>query len=620
MRKFLLLLLLFITLIQVNGQGIVAYPDTTICSSQPVWLHADIDGSYGTLTYEYASIPFAPEPVGGTVHNMTDDTHVGPLSIGFDFCFFGEVYDKFYIASNGWISFKLPNTSMDLNWTPNGPIPDASSDVPKAAIFAIWTDWDSGSCTNCIHHELVGVAPNRKLIISYTNIPLFLCTTFEGVFQIVLHETTNKIENHLTDVEVCAGWDLGIGTQGIINEDGTEAFTIAGRNATNWSASNESYAWLPSAITWYETVSGAFVGTGDSIEVAPTVTTSYTAEVLLCDGTTYTDEVIVTVATPYVVNVDIQNISCFGNTNAWIDVDVTGNTNPVTYTWSDGSVTDSIFNLGPGTYTITIQEEDGCAYFQDIVITEPTELLLDTVSTSDVICFGGNEGSVILNADGGVSPYLFSFDGVTYQTDSNFLTMEAGIYTFTVKDAYGCITTFDGVVISQPEPTLVEAGPNAVIEYGSSTPLNATTSVSPIVDILWSPAEGLSCTDCLQPIAAPTFNTTYYVVITDENGCLAIDSVTVWVDIDFNVPNAFTPNDDGLNDEFNIQTEMLISYYIAIYNRWGDLVFTSDDINDGWDGTLNGVLQEIGTYMYVIESVTTLNTPITKTGTLTLLR
>jgi gliding motility-associated-like protein len=96
--------------------------------------------------------------------------------------------------------------------------------------------------------------------------------------------------------------------------------------------------------------------------------------------------------------------------------------------------------------------------------------------------------------------------------------------------------------------------------------------------------------------------------------------VTVWVDIDFNVPNAFTPNDDGLNDEFNIQTEMLISYYIAIYNRWGDLVFTSDDINEGWNGTLNGVLQEIGTYMYVIESVTTMNTPITKTGTLTLLR
>ncbi len=246
--------------------------------------------------------------------------------------------------------------------------------------------------------------------------------------------------------------------------------------------------------------------------------------------------------------------------------------------------------------------------------------MLDTISTSDVICFGGDEGSVILNADGGVTPYLFSFDGVNFQTDSNFLTMEAGIYTFIVKDAYGCTTTFEGVVISQPEPTLVEAGPNTVIEYGSSTPLSATTSVSPIVNILWTPAEGLSCTDCLQPIAAPTFNTTYYVVITDENGCLAIDSVTVWVDIDFNVPNAFTPNDDGLNDEFNIQTEMLISYYIAIYNRWGDLVFTSDDINEGWNGTLNGVLQEIGTYMYVIESVTTMNTPITKTGTLTLLR
>lgn len=620
MRKLLLISLFFVALMHAKGQGIVAYPDTAICSAEPVWLYADVDGSYGTLSYEYASIPFAPEPTGGTVHNMVDDTHVGPFSIGFDFCFFGEVYDKFYIASNGWISFTLPTYAMDVNWTPNGPIPDASADVPKTAIFAPWTDWNSGLCTNCIFHEVVGVAPNRKLIVTYEDVPLFSCSGFEGTFQFVLYETSNKIENHLTDVDVCAGWDLGIATQGIINEDGSEAFTIAGRNATDWSASNESYAWLPSAISWYETATGTFVGTGDSIEVSPTVTTSYTAEVLLCDGTTYTDEVVVTIATPYTVNVDMQNIACFGNSNAWIDVDVTGNTNPITYEWSDGSTTDSIFNLGPGTYTITIQEEDGCAYVQDIIITEPAELLLDTVSTVNVTCFGGNDGAVILNADGGVTPYLFTFDGATYQTDSNFLTMEAGIYTFTVKDAYGCTTIFENVVISQPEPTVVEAGPNTVIEYGSSTVLVATTSVNPIVEIVWAPEEGLSCTDCLNPTAAPTFNTTYYVTITDENGCLATDSVTVWVDIDFNVPNAFTPNDDGLNDEFNIQTEMLISYHIAIYNRWGDIVFTADDIKDGWDGTVNGVLQEIGTYMYVIESVTTMNTPITKTGTLTLLR
>jgi len=620
MRKFLIILLLTGSYLTVASQSIIAYPDTVICSAQPVWLHALVDGTYGTETYSYIAVPFAPEPVGGAVHNMIDDTHTGPFSIGFEFCYFGETYTQFYIASNGWISFLNPTGAMDANWTPNGPIPDAAADVPKAAIFAPWTDWHSGLCTNCIFHEVVGIAPFRKLIVTYDEVPLFSCTGYEGTFQFVLHETTNQIDNHLTAVDVCLGWDLGIATQGIINEDGTEAYTIAGRNATDWSANDESWVWLPSAITWYETVSGVVIGTGDSIMVTPDVTTSYTAEVLLCDGTTVSDEVIITISTPYEVTVDVQNIVCSGTANAWIDVDVTGNTNPVSYTWSTGSVEDSIFDLGPGVYTITVQEVDGCAFFQEITITEPPVFLLDSLFTIDVTCFDGNDGEVHLNADGGVTPYIFSFNGTDWQTDSIFTAMEAGVYTFTVKDANGCEVILTNVIVSEPPPTLVDAGPNFTIEYGSFTVLEASTTIDPIITIVWTPAEGLSCTDCLQPTAAPSFNTVYYISVTDANGCVAIDSVNVWVNIDFNVPNAFTPNGDCLNDIFNIQTDLLISYNIAIYNRWGELVFGSSDIGKGWDGSIDGNPQEIGTYMYFIASVTTLNTPITKSGTITLLR
>jgi gliding motility-associated-like protein len=620
MRKFLIIALLSGFHSMVQGQSILAYPDTIICSTQPVWLHALVDGTYGTETYSYIEVPFAPEPVGGTVHNMIDDTHTGPFSIGFEFCYFGETYTQFYIASNGWISFLNPSGAMDVNWTPNGPIPDAAADVPKAAIFAPWTDWHSGLCTNCIFHEVVGVAPFRKLIVTYDEVPLFSCTGYEGTFQFVLHETTNQIDNHLTAVDVCPGWDLGIATQGIINEDGTEAYTIAGRNATDWSANDESWVWLPSAITWYETVSGTVIGTGDSILVTPDVTTSYTAEVLLCDGTTVSDEVIVTITTPYDVTVDVQNIVCNGTANAWIDVDVSGNTNPVSYTWSTGSIEDSIYNLGPGVYTITVQEVDGCAFFQEITITEPPVLLLDSVLTVDVTCFGGNDGQVQLNADGGVTPYIFSYNGTDWQTDSLFTTLEAGVYTFRVKDANGCEVLFSNVIISEPPPTIVDAGPNFTIEYGSFAILEATTDIDPIISLVWTPAEGLSCTDCLQPTAAPSFNTTYYITVTDANGCIAIDSVNVWVNIDFNVPNAFTPNGDGLNDYFNIQTDLLISYNISIFDRWGNMVFNSSDILKGWDGNFAGKPLEIGTYVYFIESVTTLNTPINKTGTIALLR
>jgi gliding motility-associated-like protein len=467
---------------------------------------------------------------------------------------------------------------------------------------------------------VVGVAPYRKLIVTYEDVPLFSCTGFLGTFQFVLHETTNVIENHLTHVDVCAAWDLGIATQGIINEDGTEAFAVAGRNATDWFADDESWQWIPDAITWYETATGTVVGTGDSVLVNPLTTTTYTAEVTLCDGTVVSDDVTITITTPYDVNLDIQQIVCNGATNAWIDVDVTGNTNPVTYTWSTGATTDSISDLGPGTYTITIQEIGGCAWVQDVVITEPPVLTLDTLLTIDVTCFGGSDGRVELDPEGGVQPYLFSFDGVTFQTDSVFATMEAGVYTFIVKDAYGCQTEITGVVINQPPPIVVDAGPDQTVAYGESVVLEATTTTPGVTAIAWSPATYLSCINCMQPTATPTFNTTYVITITDADGCQASDSVNVWVDIDFNVPNAFTPNDDGLNDIFNISTDLLISYDIQIFDRWGQEVFHSNDINIGWDGTVGGLPQEIGTYVYVIRSTTTLNTPISKTGTITLLR
>ena len=620
MRFLLCLVILFTFSTLLYSQSILAYPDTVICSSEPVWLYATVDGTYGTEAYTSASVPYAPEIIGGTVHNMVDDTHTGPFSIGFDFCFFGEVYTQFYIASNGWISFLTPTGTMDANWTPDGPIPDAAAGVPKPAVYASWTDWHSGLCTNCLFHEVVGTAPNRKLIVSWDDVPLFSCTGYEGTFQIVLHETTNQIDNHLTAVDICPTWDLGIAIQGILNENGTEGYAVAGRNATAWSAMNESWIWEPSAITWIETLTGIVVGTGDSVEVAPSITTTYTVELILCDGTIVSDDITVTIVTPYDVSVDIQNISCNGDANAWIDVDVTGNINPVTYTWSSGSTLDSIFDLGPGTYTITIQEDAGCTYIEEFIITEPSVLTLDTLLTADVICYGQNDGIVFLNADGGVAPYIFSSDVIIWQPDSNFLTLYADIYTFSVKDAYGCIQEFSNVIINEPPPIMVDAGPNKTIAYGSSTILEASSASADIVFIIWTPSIGLNCVNCMLPSAGPEFNSTYFITITDANGCTATDSVIIWVEIDFNVPNAFTPNGDGLNDIFTIQSELLITYEITIYNRWGKPIFSSNDIEIGWDGNLNGKPQEIGTYVYDIRTVTTLNTPINKTGTVTLLR
>ncbi len=618
MKKTLSASIFVLAALHVSAQGITVFQDTVVCSDDPVTLSAVVDGSYSTESYTVDSIPYSPEPVGGTVVNMVDDTYTGPYDIGFDFCFFGEVYDEFYICSNGWISFVTPVGGWATNWTPDGPIPSAVGNVPKTAIFGPWTDWHTGLCSNCIFYELVGTAPNRRMIITYEDVPLFSCTSFEGTFQIVLYETSNNIVNHLIDVDVCTTWDLGIATQGIHNQDGTVAFTAPGRNATEWDAAGESWQYLADAITWYDASTGDIVGTGDSIVVAPAVTTTYIAEVALCDGEVYTDSATVTISAPFDVDWNLGLIQCFGDADGFIDLNVTGNLNPMIYEWSTGATSDNITGLGPGTYTVTVEEEDGCALDFEFVLTQPDALTLIVDDFQDITCFEGNDGYIYLNPGGGVLPYSIS-DGTATGTDSLFELLTAGSYTFTLTDANGCEATVTQV-LNQPDELVVDAGTNPIIPFGGQTLLDAVTNAMGSYTIVWLPTTDLSCADCLNPVASPDNTTTYTITVTDENGCIATDLVTVNVQLDFTVPNAFTPNGDGLNDQFIVRADFLETFEMVIYNRWGEEIFRSEDILKGWDGMFNDKEQEVGTYMFLVKATTINGNELLKTGTVSLLR
>jgi gliding motility-associated-like protein len=120
----------------------------------------------------------------------------------------------------------------------------------------------------------------------------------------------------------------------------------------------------------------------------------------------------------------------------------------------------------------------------------------------------------------------------------------------------------------------------------------------------------------------------YSVQVTDQYGCIRKDSIEVTIQncdvCDLNVPNAFTPNNDGLNDVFKVLPKCkyvaLQTYKLRIYNRWGQLMFSSNDINDGWNGTYNKQLQKQGVYVYYLQYSFKQSPPVTKKGTITLLR
>ena len=173
-----------------------------------------------------------------------------------------------------------------------------------------------------------------------------------------------------------------------------------------------------------------------------------------------------------------------------------------------------------------------------------------------------------------------------------------------VQDDYALIV--DPHKANQPTATYITANAvssNDITCTVTSTQLQASGGVA----YLWSPANGLSAVNIANPVARPAGTTTYYVRVTDENNCVSKDSVTVHFTASgdvrgYQMPTAFTPNGDGLNDCFGVGKwgNVVNIDQFDIFNRWGQLVFKGGNANNCWDGSVNGKPQPSGSYVYKI--------------------
>jgi gliding motility-associated-like protein len=123
------------------------------------------------------------------------------------------------------------------------------------------------------------------------------------------------------------------------------------------------------------------------------------------------------------------------------------------------------------------------------------------------------------------------------------------------------------------------------------------------VDIVWSPRYFLNCWNCEDPVVTPGFSTDYSVLVTDTTtGCIDTASVSIEVDetLEFFVPNTFTPNGDGLNDVLQAYGNGVTRFKMEVFNRWGEKIFETNDINEGWDGTFKGKDVPPGVYVYTV--------------------
>lgn len=199
-------------------------------------------GGVGNACYTLnQSIPYSPYPYNtGTVLSFPDDQFSSIVPIGFTFCFMGSMYSNMVVSSNGYVTFETACTGQFSNYTTN-PIPATAPDDIRNAIMLAWQDIDPG-VGGTIRYQLGGVAPFRRMVVNFFQIPMFSVACNSQLFtgQIVMYETTNNIELYIQNKTVCPSWNSGNAVQGLHDASGTVAVTVPGRNNTNWTTTNDA--------------------------------------------------------------------------------------------------------------------------------------------------------------------------------------------------------------------------------------------------------------------------------------------------------------------------------------------------------------------------------------------
>ncbi|WP_375583873.1 gliding motility-associated C-terminal domain-containing protein [Cyclobacterium xiamenense] len=385
----------------------------------------------------------------------------------------------------------------------------------------------------------------------------------------------------------------------------------------------------------------------------------------------------------------IQDVTCFGEANGSLLLDVRGGTAPYSYQWSNGASSKDLRNLGPGTYTVLVTDRMGCSTGGTFTVAEPAPLQVEVDQTDTLSCHGDSNGFINLAISGGVQPYRITWADAPELGTRNRNGLEAGTYTVLVSDANNC-SQVTRVEIAQP-PALevrlftridvdceqelltgeawieITGGSGDVFDIAWNTgdrnvletqffedgvievrvrdengcsvevsevvtmPL-AFSNASFVYTVLSTGVEGeILVNDPVQfrdqtlgnvftwdwdfgdgtksneqhPIHAYTRPGTYTIRLTtfDVLGCVSETEQTVEVVSSYRIliPNAFSPNGDGLNDRFVPKLRGIDDFEMHVFNKWGELVYSSFSQEDaGWDGTLNGKLSPNGNYVYKI--------------------
>lgn len=288
------------------------------------------------------------------------------------------------------------------------------------------------------------------------------------------------------------------------------------------------------------------------------------------------------------LNLVAEDVKCYGNSDGQITFAIDFSTD--VYNLISPSTT---LNLSAGTYDFLIQNDQGCFFDSTIVINEPELIVLK--EDVEIICESTELANVGIEASGGVLPYSIAWGfGDTIFNPS----LGIGVYNFTFTDANGCTSTDNVEVLPPflPELSYTLTPPSCEYNFDGSINVEVAQGYPPFV-YDWDDGKSESFIDSLPPKS-------YRLTVTDSAGCSSslLEVLVPYVYNDcFYFPSAFTPNDDGINDTYEVSSIFSRSPLIlSIYNRQGNLVFQSED-NISWDGKYKNQKCPLGKYYFHLQ-------------------
>jgi len=366
---------------------------------------------------------------------------------------------------------------------------------------------------------------------------------------------------------------------------------------------------------------------GPSVEnpfVYPQTNTTYTVSFNDNKGCANTDSILVNVT--HQVNIDIGPDTTICKTDS---IQIIDNTNALYFSWSPPTGLNQTNIRAPiasplvnTIYTVIGSVGKCTAVASKIIKVVPYPLANAFADTS--ICYG-----FTAQLRGTMNGNHFTWSPTNSLLNANTLTPIAGpqsttTYFFTVTDTLGCPKpSTDSVTVTVIPKVIAFAGDDTSIVANQPLQLNASGGNT----YIWTPSTGMNNPDIANPVVTlgPSIDSIVYTVkAINAQGCFSTDSLKVIVfktAPEIFVPSAFTPNGDGRNDILKpILVGMKQLNFFRVYNRWGNIVYSTTAIGQGWDGNINGEKQAAGTYVFAAEAIDYLGNKATAKGTVVLIR